>query len=369
MTDDASLPLFLAVIGLGGGIVLFARGLVAYRRDRLISSVATSSLDAIAAGEVRVSGIVEALEQTLVSPLQSRPCVWYRAKVETTGENSSTLLDEERAVHFRIRDGQGHIRVVPRGARWEIDASFDEATSITGSEPPALDRRPGAAFAIAADALTADDPAQMTEAQRQAAIETLLTVKPPERSSGPASQGIGSGLFGKGSETTSGRRYREARLEPGQTVTVIGQALPWADVAAQSDVGSRSSAIDRDIAQDIAAARASGVLVGSPEEAWGNAAIPGFGIGRPIERPELDPDARAPQLADPATYEESMEPYTIPADSLVLAKAPGGSMAVYLGAPAAATRQHDTTFLLGLVGAVMAVVSALGLGALLAGSL
>jgi hypothetical protein len=152
-------------------------------------------------------------------------------------------------------------------------------------------------------------------------------------------------------------------------VTDIGQALPWADVVAQSEAVSRTSAVDRDIAQDIAAARASGVLVGSPEEAWGNAAIPGFGIGRPTEPPELDPDARAPQLADPATYDESMESYAIPTDSLVLAKAPGGSLAIYFGEPAIATRQHDLAFLLGIMGAVMAIVSVLGMGALLTGSL
>jgi hypothetical protein len=106
--DDPALLLVFALGGFIGGLVLFARGLVAYRHDRLVSSVATSSLDAIAAGEVRVSGIVEVLEQTLISPLQSRPCVWYRARVETTGDDSGVLLDEERAVHFRIRDGQGH---------------------------------------------------------------------------------------------------------------------------------------------------------------------------------------------------------------------------------------------------------------------
>jgi hypothetical protein len=367
--DDPALLLVLALGSFIGGLGLFARGLIAYRRDRLISSVATSSLDAIAAGEVRVSGIVEALEQTLVSPLQSRPCVWYRARIETTGDNSRTLLDEERAVHFRINDRQGHIRVVPRGARWEIDAAFDEATGLTGSEPPGLDRRPGAAFAPAAFSSLSDDPTRMTEAQRQAAIDALLTVTPPERPSGPASTGAGSGLLGPGSGSTSGRRYREARLEPGQTVTVIGQALPWADVVAQSEAVSRTNAVDRDIAQDIADARDAGVLAGSPEEAWGNAAIPGFGIGRPTEAPELDPDARAPQLAEPAAYEDSMESYTIPADSLVLAKAPGGSMAVYLGEPAVATRQHDLAFLLGIVGGVMAIVSALGIGALLAGTL
>ena len=34
-------------------------------------------------------------------------------------------------------------------------------------------------------------------------------------------------------------------------------------------------------ADDIARAREAGLLAASPEEAWGNAAIPGFGIGQP----------------------------------------------------------------------------------------
>jgi hypothetical protein len=44
-------------------------------------------------------------------------------------------------------------------------------------------------------------------------------------------------------------------------------------------------------------------------------------------------------------------------------------MAIYLGAPEAAVRHHDRAFVLGVSGAVMAVVSALGLGSLLTGTL
>ena len=108
--------------------MLFARGLVAYRRDRSISAVATSSLDGLAAGEVRVSGVVEALDQQLVSPLQSRPCVWYRARIESTDDNGRVLLDEERAVHFRDLGRPGPASAsCPAGARWEIGVAFDEA--------------------------------------------------------------------------------------------------------------------------------------------------------------------------------------------------------------------------------------------------
>ena len=48
---------------------------------------------------------------------------------------------------------------------------------------------------------------------------------------------------------------------------------------------------------NVAEARAAGILRATPEEAWGNAAIPGFGIGRPTRPPELDPGADRPALA------------------------------------------------------------------------
>ncbi len=149
MSDDAStLWLLLVIAGFVGGIVLFVRGLIAYRRDRLISSVATSSLDGIAAGEVRVSGVVEPIEQTLISPLQSKPCVWYRARVETTGENSHVLMDEEKIAGVPHPKRDGAIRVVPRGARWEIGIAYDERTSLAGAEPADLRRRTGAAYEL-----------------------------------------------------------------------------------------------------------------------------------------------------------------------------------------------------------------------------
>ena len=303
--DESPVMILFAMGGLVGGIVLFGRGLMAYRRDRLISSVATSSLDGIAAGEVRVSGVVEAIDQTLLSPLQSKPCVWYRARIETTDDSRRVLLDEERAVHFRISDEHGHIRVVPDGARWEIDAVYDEAMSTTGPEPPGLDRGRVAAFAEVA----IEDPEQMTEAQRQAAIDALLTVRPPEPPP-PLVAGCGAGftIFGSGTGRSSGRgRYREARLEPGETVTVMGQALPWADVRALRDVAELDSNVERTIADDIAVARDAGSLAASSAEAWGNAAIAGFGIGRPTQPPDIDPQARMPQLAEEGAHEAAIE--------------------------------------------------------------
>ena len=175
MEDVASPALFFVIAGMIGGIVLFARGLLAYKRDRLISSVATSSLDGIAAGEVRVSGVVEAADTLLVSPLQSVPCVWYRAKVEERGDSGRTLLNEERAQQFRITNESGAIRVIPRGARWEIGVVFDESDSIGGGTPPGLNRRVQGSFAT----VVPEEPDQMSELERQTAVQALLTVQQP----------------------------------------------------------------------------------------------------------------------------------------------------------------------------------------------
>lgn len=366
--DELSPPvLFLVLAGFIGGIVLFLRGLVAYRRDRLISSVATSSLEAIAAGEVRVSGVVEVIHSTLISPLQSKPCVWYRARVEESGgDDRRVLLAEENATQFRIKDGSGAIRVLPQGARWEIAPDFDESTDLNGAEPPGLHRRAGARYAP----VVPNDPAQMTELEREAAIQALLTVRRPEsgatagwdRPGGDLGTGINLG-------TSRGRRYREARLEPGDVVTIIGQALPWSDVRAELDAPGLSSNVERAIAEDVAAARATGLLAASPDEAWGNAAIPGFGIGKPTQRPELDTEAQMPEVGSEEAHEEALERHDIPPEELVLARGPSGSLAVYEGAPQAATQHHDFAFFLGIVGAIMAVVCALALGAILSGSL
>jgi hypothetical protein len=371
MDDGFSPAVLFTLAGMIGGIVLFARGLIAYRHDRLISSVATSSLDGIAAGEVRVTGVVEAIEQTLISPVQSKPCVWYRARIEETGEHGRVLLDEERAQEFRIRNDSGHIRVVPRGARWELGTDFDEWASIDGSDPPGVQLRRGGAYAAA----LYRDPEQMSDTERELARQALLTVQAPTGPSTAAGGGrpdsdwgVGVGV-GLGAIGERGKRYREARLEIGETVTVLGQALPWADVKDQLFAWDPSSNVERTIAEDVAGARKLGLLAASPEEAWGNAAIPGFGIGAPTAAPELDPRARPQEGSGEEDHRAALAKYDIPDDELVLSRGQWGQMAVYDGAPDAAVEHHDFAFALGVVGAVMAVVCALGLGALLTGTL
>mgnify|MGYP001817961077 FL=1 len=356
--------LFVAA-GLVGGIALFVRGLVAYRRDRLISSVATSTLDGIAAGEVRVTGVVEPVEQTLVSPLQSKPCVWYRSRIETTGDNSRVIFDEERSQEFRLKNDTGEIRVVPRGARWEIGVVYDERTSLTGGDPPGLHRRSGAAFAPNLER----DTESMTDVERETAAQALLTVQRPDPTDA-LDPDDGAERFGIYFSNQGGKRYREARLEPGETITILGQAWPWGEVRETVLAWNPSSNVERDIAGDLAEARAQGLLVGSPEEAWGNAAIPGFGIGQPTAEPELDPEALEMDVPeDPQVHEDALAKYVIPDEELVLSRGLRGGMAIYPGTPAQATQHHDMAFLVGVIGAVMAALCAFALGAMLTGTL
>jgi hypothetical protein len=220
----------------------------------------------------------------------------------------------------------------------------------------------------------------MTEAQRQAAIDALLTVRSPgssrpDRGGPPATGGIigvshsSSGPAFGAALASRGRRYRESRLEVGERVTILGQALPWSDVRGQMDLADRGGNVERDMAGDLAAAREAGLLAGSPEEAWGNAAIPGFGIGRPTRPPDLDPGIPPTDPQAPTAHEQHAERFDIPDDELVVARTAGTELVIYRGSPAAATRQHDPTFLLGLVGAVMVVCCTLALVAALTGSL
>jgi hypothetical protein len=336
----------VGVVGLFAGAALFVRGLNAYRRGANVAAIATSATDSIAMGEVRLSGIVEPLAATLISPLQSAPAVWYRSRIVERGDTDAVLLDEERSVDFLLHDATGTVRVVPGGAHWEIAPAFDESTDLLGSEPSGLNRRTGAASMAVA------------EFDREAAIADLLTVRPPsvdvERSAG--------GLLSGGLAIRGGtrRQYVEARLEPGTRVTLVGVARPYGEIdplgAASAAAGDAGASDDPAIAAELAAARAAGELASSAREAWGNAAIPGFGIGRPVETPDLETDARRLPAADPAVAARAERIFGVSPDTLVLTSG-DTPLTVYEGTPAEAASYDRMAFLRGLAGGGLAAAS------------
>ncbi len=361
MGEIGQLVASLAIVGLGGGLLLLARGLAAYRAAGRVAGIGTSRIASLAAGEVRLVGTVEADALTLVSPLQSVPCVYYRSRIrEGSGDDTRIVFSEERAVGFRLRDETGAIRVFPRGARWDAPLRFDAASGWAGDEPPGLAMNAGASLRPAVE-------------DREAQVAALLTVRPAASLPGQALDGepgllasaLGSAGLGSGH-----RDYEERRLEPGDVVTIVGSAQPFGDVGdpATADRYDPSLALDDpEVAMNLAEARAAGMLRGTPEEAWGNAAIPGFGIGRPVSAPELDPEADVPSLAPASEAAAAEARFEIPPGELVLAAAGEHALAVLAGTPGEAHAREEGRLLLGMAGAALAIASAVVLALVASG--
>lgn len=338
----------LSGAGMIAGLGLFVRGLRDYRAAVRVGDTATSTISSLAAGEVRIGGVVEAAELTLVSLLQSTPCVYYRSTIGGTDNagQSRAESDEERSIGFRVRDTTGSIRVFPRGARIDAPVRFSDETGVMGDEPVGLAVRVGAAT-------------QPGEPDRAMAIANLLRVRGADRSTRPTALRANE----------RGRTYREARLEIGDAVTIVGRALPFSDLndPVAADHGSAADALDTDpeIAADLAEARAAGLLTTDPEAAWGNAAIPGFGIGRPVLTPELDPAADHLPLATPEEAARVARIFQIAPETLVLASSAEVPLLVAYGAPAAVMERSQSRYTVGLLGAVLAIASAMILASMI----
>src|SRR6476619_5067165 len=136
--------LLVLVGGIAAGLVLLVKGMAGYRAAGRISGIAPSRVASIAVGEVLVTGTAEPIELTLISPLQSAPCLYYRSRVTDTGSDSdSEVFREERAVGFRVRDATGAVRVFPAGARFDVPDRFDEHSGRWDGDPPGLEPRVG----------------------------------------------------------------------------------------------------------------------------------------------------------------------------------------------------------------------------------
>jgi hypothetical protein len=347
-----------SVAGIVGGLGLFWRGLAAFRAADRIADTSGSRISSLAVGEVRLTGIVEPAELLLTSPLQSRACVWYRAKAtEHSGKDERVLLEEERGVGFRLRDETGTVRVFPRGATWAVSDRFSDASGIAGEQPPGLALRTGDAIALA-------DPT------REDQVRDLLTVR-------DARLGWRSPM-GLIRLATGRRRYREARVEPGDVVTLIAFVEPFDQLpdpgdadqsAGPSPAGLGARPSDEAMAADLADARRTGILAPDAATAWGNAAIPGFGIGKPVREPDLDAGARPLPLADRATADRIERTFDIAPEDLIVAARADVPLLISLGSADAAAAHHRSRFLLGLLGAVVAIGSALGLAVMVTGGL
>jgi hypothetical protein len=284
--------------------------------------------------------------------------VWYRARIrESRGsEGATTILNEERGIGFRVADGTGSVRVFPRGATFDVPTRFKDHTGFAGELPAGLQLRTGS-------------PIGLAEPSHEEQIAALLTVHRDGVDDVPGSDELLGGAGGGGR-----REYEEARLEPGEVVTVVGRVLTFeqltdplaADASGSSD-DPASAQGDPEVAADLAEARAAGLLTDDAEEAWGNAAIAGFGIGRPVRRPHLDPAARTADLATPEEAAQIGRRFDLGPQTLVLAAAVDAPLLVSVGAPAVAADRQEQRFVVGLLGAALSIVSAVALATVIQG--
>src|SRR5204863_2653355 len=93
---------------------------------------------------------------------------FYRASVRQSEQRGQhEVLEEERAVGFRLRDETGVVRVFPRGASWDVPPKLNASTGLLGDEPAGVQFRMGPAIAPGPQ-------------DREAQIAALLTVHQPD---------------------------------------------------------------------------------------------------------------------------------------------------------------------------------------------
>ena len=138
----------------------------------------------------RVVGSAQSIEQTLEAPLTGRACLYYVVTVEqhhSRGRSSywRTIIREEQGVTFMLADGTGKAIVDPRSAKVALD----------------VDGR--------GDSGTFDNPSEREQA--------FLTKH---------------GTTGEGWVFNKRLRYREAVIEIGETVAILGAGIREPDPTA-----------------------------------------------------------------------------------------------------------------------------------------
>lgn len=113
-----SQPLFWAVLGVVVGPYLFYLGFRLFQRKRLILDIPRSSVLAAAIGAVEISGKAVG-PYTLVSPLSSRDCLYYRVVIRIFRHRSSSPIIDEVCAPLFVDDGTGELMVYPAGAEMQ----------------------------------------------------------------------------------------------------------------------------------------------------------------------------------------------------------------------------------------------------------
>jgi hypothetical protein len=118
------------LIGLCGGIYLFIQGFRLLQRRQLILNTPASKIRSASMGMVELNGLA-AGPYTMVAPITTRPCYYYRTLVwewKQCGKNKQWVKVAAECMHvpFFLDDNTGKIMVDPRGADLDLHRDFQQ---------------------------------------------------------------------------------------------------------------------------------------------------------------------------------------------------------------------------------------------------
>jgi hypothetical protein len=116
-------PLFWAAMGVVFGPILFFRGFRLLQLKRLLMDIPRSTIRGAALGPVEISGKAVG-PYTLVAPLSSTDCLYYRIAVQSNPKKDfSNTKMRELSVPLYIEDGTGKVMVYPAQCELHLDVS------------------------------------------------------------------------------------------------------------------------------------------------------------------------------------------------------------------------------------------------------
>ena len=227
--------------------------------------------------------------------------------------------------------------------RRPVDAPdrLDDKDSPLGERPPSVTVRTGSPFQT------------QVAGDRESEIAALLTVHVPEPVDEPFDR------------SERGLHYVEARLEVGDVVTVVGTAVPFGhlDDPDGADLLDRygdplAGLDDPEVAMNIAEAREAGILR-PPRRHGGTPRSRGSASAGRSAHPSSTLPRRCPSSRRRPRPTRSAGTWDLEPDLLVLAAAKDAPMLVATGAPGDVVAREEGRFLLGLLGAVLAIGAAI----------
>jgi hypothetical protein len=118
------------VIGIAGGVYLFARGFKILQRKRLILNTPTSKIRSAALGLVEVNGLAVG-PYALTAPVTGASCYFYRTQaweLRKSGKSNQwqQVADESLHVPFYLDDNTGRLLINPQGAELDLHRDFHQ---------------------------------------------------------------------------------------------------------------------------------------------------------------------------------------------------------------------------------------------------